>query len=111
MNHQAHTDASVNVFKNPHVERLEALSHKLHLLMGRIEQDPGLPLLRRRNPSIVGVLERVAGRLDETTELRTLAEVQRAVVMREAMLRELARVWAILSDLQGEVGYEKEREI
>ena len=104
MNHSAHTNASANVFRHPHVERLEALSHSVHLLIGRIEQDPSLPLLKRRNPSITGVLERAAGRLEGTLELRTPQEVQGAVAAYEGMLRELARVWAILGELQPREG-------
>ena len=103
MNHPAHTNASANVF-NPHVERLETLSHSVHLLIGRIEQDPRLPLLKRRNPSITGVLERAAGRTKGTLELRTPQEVQGAVAAYETVLRELARVWAILGDLQPQGG-------
>ena len=99
MNQSARTKTSVNVYKHPHVEELEALSHKIHLLMGRIEHDPLLPLLKRRNPSITGVLERAAGRLEGTTELRSLDEVKMTVAGYEGVLRELERVRAILNDL------------
>ena len=99
MNQSARTTTSVNVYKHPHVEELEAISHKIHLLMGRIEHDPLLPLLKRRNPSITGVLERAAGRLEGTTELRSLDEVKMTVSGYEGVLRELERVRAILNDL------------
>ena len=99
MNQSTPTDARVNVYRNPHVEKLETLSHKIHLLIGRIEHDPGLPLLRHRNPSIAGVLERASRRL-EGAELRTVRAVQEAVTGCEGALRELERVRAILEELQ-----------